>query len=740
VVSCRVGFGNLADGRPLWSADFAGSGNTDILFYTPYDGNWWLGSHDGPALDWSYVGNTLGANLGDPDFGQIWDDRPFWVGDFSGDGKADILFYTPADGNWWLGSHDGAKLAWSYAGNTLGANPGDPDFGQIWDDRPFWVGDFSGAGRAEVLFYTPGDGNWWLGSHDGTVLIWAYAGNTLGANPGDPNLGHVWDGRPFWVADFNADGQAEVLFYAPGDGNWWLGNHSGPKLSWRPVGNTLGADPGDPDFGQIWDGRPFWIGDFAAGAGADVLFYARDDGDWWLGSYNDRFIWSNVGNTLGDNPDFKKFRELFEVRLFWVGRFDGGGKANLLSHTPGDGNWRLGVHDGTNLVWRDVGNTQGANPGDPNFGQIWDKRPIFVGDFDGGGRDDVLFYAPGDGGWWRGTHDNEPRLGWGLAGNTGVPTKVAPHKTPWAVLLCRFNDSNAEPIPRQYYERLFTTAGAGTLNMVEFFSHMSHCNLDLSGSQVFGWLTLDKKFSDYKGSGKNVRGRRDLVEWAKQAARRAGIKVDDYFGVVVVLNVVTDLFGGKRFAVCDPQSSHPSSLGQEMAHGYGADHSRRDGSIEEYEDQWDTMSTLHNTYSAPHADYQLVGPGLNAWNMRGRGWLDESRVWKRNATRLDETIQLRPLHHRQLPWWLAAELPGNFLVEFRAKEDWDAAIPRPAVLIHYFVDNHSYLVQSSSGNSDFVAGDSFTASWRDQLLLKLEVIGIDNANRVATVRVRYRPQ
>ena len=32
----------------------------------------------------------------------------------------------------------------------------------------------------------------------------------------------MWDG-PFWIADFNGDGRADVLFNFPGDKNWWLG-------------------------------------------------------------------------------------------------------------------------------------------------------------------------------------------------------------------------------------------------------------------------------------------------------------------------------------------------------------------------------------------------------------------------------------------------------------------------------------------------------------------------------------
>lgn len=79
--------------------------------------------------------------------------------------------------------------------------------------------------------------------------------------------------------------------------------------------------------------------------------------------------------------------------------------------------------------------------------------------------------------------------------------------TPWAILLCKFSDDASEPQPRQYYEKLFTQTGSGSLNMVDFFSDASHGQLDLSGSQVFGWLTLDKARSDYTGSGADQAGR-----------------------------------------------------------------------------------------------------------------------------------------------------------------------------------------------------------------------------------------
>lgn len=43
-------------------------------------------------------------------------------------------------------------LDWSFAGNTLGRAAGEPNFGQVADGRPFWIGHFSCTDRSQVLF------------------------------------------------------------------------------------------------------------------------------------------------------------------------------------------------------------------------------------------------------------------------------------------------------------------------------------------------------------------------------------------------------------------------------------------------------------------------------------------------------------------------------------------------------------------------------------------------------------
>jgi len=380
-MTCYTGFGNLGDHRPFFTGDFNGDGKSEILFYTPADHNWWLGTFNGNTLTWALVGNTAG-------FGNLADGRPIWAADFTGTGNVDILFYFPGDKNWWIGQF-GANglLTWSLAGNTSG-------FGQVWDGRPFWIGDFTGDGKSDVLFYYPGDHNWWLGSFSGTTLSWKLAGNTGG-------FGNVADGRPIWAGDFTGTGSWEVLFYYPGDMNWWLGSFSNGVLSWNLAGNTRG-------FGQVWDGRPFWIGDFNGDGKADVLFHFPGDHNWWLGTFSGTTLsWSLAGNTAG-------FGNVADGRPIWVADFAGVAKTDILFYFPGDRNWWLGQFGANGqIAWSLAGNTTG-------FGQVWDGRPFWIKDFNGGGKADVLFYFPGDGNWWIGSFSGTT-LNWALAANTGRP-------------------------------------------------------------------------------------------------------------------------------------------------------------------------------------------------------------------------------------------------------------------------------------------------------------------------------
>jgi len=333
-------------------------------------------------------------------------------------------------------------------------------------------------------------------------------------------------------------------------------------------------------------------------------------------------------------------------------------------------------------------------------------------------------------------------------------------QTPWAILLCKFKDDASEPYGpgTQRFQDLFTSSGAGRLNMVDFFRDMSHGKLDLSGSQVFGWYTLDKNRSDYHGSGTNQQGRDDLFTWARQAAIDDKKDLSKFFSVVVCTNVSADLFGGGNGAVTSDGRSDvngrsnlsPSLMGQEMGHAYGLKHSRANGSDLNYQDLWDTMSTA-SALMAAHPNFTdldargrpvfLLGPGLNAANMWSRDWLDHSRVWTADGDQFGTTVELRPLHRRDLPGYLVARV-GTYFFEFRMPEIWDAGIGTPVVLVHEFWNGNSYFHTGISGNQGLIAGDSFQqGNATDPLapFLQVNVTSINAASRTATLQITRRP-
>ncbi|GAA3393632.1 M12 family metallopeptidase [Cryptosporangium minutisporangium] len=311
-----------------WTGRFSAD-SAQVLMHSPADGNWWLGSVDSGALEWSFAGNTAGFTA---------DVSTLHVGDFDGDGRDNLLVEDA--GEWWLATLRDDRFEWRVVGNTVGAEraapvvpvvdtalraqvtslqgalraadvadrgpvvrelltlraslaraergptpvaPAQPapwpNFGALDDGRPFWVGRYS-ADRDQLLFYSPADANWWLGSMVSGSLQWEFAGNTL-------VFGALDDGRPFWVGRF-AGGRDQVLFYSPADGNWWAGTWGSAGLQWAIVGNTLSS-------GSMADGRSIWAGRFT-GATDQLLTYRSEDGACRLGTYDGSTLsWTSAG-------------------------------------------------------------------------------------------------------------------------------------------------------------------------------------------------------------------------------------------------------------------------------------------------------------------------------------------------------------------------------------------------------------------------------------------------------------
>lgn len=268
----------------------------------------------------------------------------------------------------------------------------------------------------------------------------------------------------------------------------------------------------------------------------------------------------------------------------------------------------------------------------------------------------------------------------------------------FAFLLVKFQSSNDEPMTIAEAQQMFTAAGSGTLNVVDWFQDNTHGHIDMTGNQVFGWLTLTETLADYNTKRTNgTYARWKIIELGRAAAAAAGIDLSTFAAVVVVTNVGVDLFGGIGGVCCTAVTAGvqyweiqaaPSVLCQEMIHALGIyEHTRRHGSQNDYQDPYDVMSIFTSALGGRHPNYagRPIGPGLNAAFMERCGWLDHTR-----AAPLTQQVVLRPLHRRDLPGSLYLEMGGYYL-EYRPARRWDTGFSDSVVLLHYIDDNTSYL-------------------------------------------------
>ncbi len=222
------------------------------------------------------------------------------------------------------------------------------------------------------------------------------------------------------------------------------------------------------------------------------------------------------------------------------------------------------------------------------------------------------------------------------------PSKIA-GVTPWVTLMCKFNDIATEQKTLDFFRSQYGAA-AGQLD--HYWQEVSYGQINLAGSNAYGWATLPQPRSYYVAL--DTTTNKDKADLGKLfvdcvAAHDANVNFavnGGVQGVNMMFNGDLDGFawGGSRCATLDgvnkcwsttwnpPWSfGNLAPLSHEMGHAYGLPHANNsDTDSDPYDNPWDVMSDSWNN-AVGNATYGSLPKHINIYSRNRLGWVASER-------------------------------------------------------------------------------------------------------------------
>ena len=258
--------------------DFNGDGDADIL---------WRNSN-GSLVEWLMNGSTIESTATPTYQGSAVSPGSSWsvagVGDFTGDGDADILWQNT----------NGSLAMWLMDGSTITSSATPAYEGSAVSPGSSWsvagIGDFNGNGNDDIL---------WRNSN-GSLAMWLMDGSTVFSSATPTYEGSAVSPGVSWsvagIGDFNGNGEADIL---------WR-NSSGSLAMWLMDGSTIESSATPTYQGSAVSPDSSWniveIGDFNGSGDSDILWQQSTTGALVEWQMNGSQIVSSQSVTSQDAP------------------------------------------------------------------------------------------------------------------------------------------------------------------------------------------------------------------------------------------------------------------------------------------------------------------------------------------------------------------------------------------------------------------------------------------------------
>jgi hypothetical protein len=286
--------------------DFNGDCRTDVL---------WQNTASGLVYTWLMNGMSIASQAGaetvSPSSGWVIEG----VGDFNGDGKADILWQNSSSGEVYIWFMNGSTITSQASPETVAPSTG-------------WVikgmGDFNGDGKSDIL---------WQNTTSGEVYIWFMNGSTITSQASPetvaPSTGWVIKG----VGDFNGDGNADILWQNSTNGEVYIWLMNGTAITSQASPETVA-----PSSGWVIKG----IGDFNADGKSDIL--------WQNSSNGEVYIWLMNGTAITSQASPETVAPSTGWVIESVGDYDASGRASILWRNSTSGEVYMWLMNGTAIT------------------------------------------------------------------------------------------------------------------------------------------------------------------------------------------------------------------------------------------------------------------------------------------------------------------------------------------------------------------------------------------------------